>query len=166
MVDWGLRTVKLLPDSANDGGNITVDRKMQVQALRPHILLIPGSDEVGTGRFTREEASIRDHYDTMLDGFERFGNYLKTKLVRVDNMEPYLGYWINDIHAESENLADAAWTAALLTYIQFYGFYGVQYLFQAFGKEIGPDSEAYRRALAKMEDQDLAARLAASLRKN
>jgi hypothetical protein len=33
MVDWNLRRVKLLEDTAEDGGNVIVDRMMQVRAL-------------------------------------------------------------------------------------------------------------------------------------
>jgi hypothetical protein len=81
-------------------------------------------------------------------------------------MEPYIGYWLQDIHSEAENPADAAWTAALLTYIDFYRFRGVQSLFQAAGKPIDPSSEAYLRSLAGMEDRDLAAKLAACVKTN
>jgi hypothetical protein len=166
MVDWGLRRMKLLEDAAADGGNILVDRIMQVRALRPHVLLARGSDEIGKGRFAPEEAAIRDRYDALLDGLERFGNYLSTKLVRIENMKPYIGYWLDDIHADAENAADAAWTACLLTYIDFYRFRGVQELFKAAGKPIDPTSEAYRRSLAQMQDRDLAAQLTACVKRN
>ena len=165
MVDWGLRRVKLLEGTDDDGGNVMVDRMMQVRALRPHVLLMRGSDEIGKGRFTREEAAIRDHYDALLDGLERFGNYLSTKLVRVESMEPYIGYWLEDIHSEAENPADAAWTVALLTYIDFYRFRGVQDLFKAAGRPIDPGSEAYLRSLAQMEDRDLAEKFVACVKK-
>jgi len=160
MVDWGLRRVKLLEETAADKGYVKVDRQMQVFALRPHTLLSQGSDEESKGRFTREQAAIRDSYDALLDGFERFGNYLKTKLVQVENLDPYIGYWIEDLHGEAENRADAAWMAVLLTYIDFYRFRGVQHLFHAFGKPIDPASKAYLGFLAQMEDRELAARLA------
>ena len=158
MVDWGLRRIKLLEDSAENSGHVIVDRAIQVQALRPHVLLIRGSDEVGKGRFTRVEAAIRDHYDALLDGLERFGNYVSTNLVQVENIRPYIGYWLDDIHSDAENAADAAWTAALLTYVDFYRFRGVQRLFKAVGKPIDSSSEAYLRSLSKMEDRDLAAK--------
>ena len=138
MVDWGLRRIKLLEDSAAEGGHVVVDRTMQVRALRPHVLLMRGSDEVGKGRFTREEAAIRDHFDALLDGLERFGNHISTKLIRIENIIPYIGYWLDDIHSEAENKADAAWTAALLTYIDFYRFSGVQRLFEAGRKTNSP----------------------------
>ena len=166
MVDWGLRPVQILGNSDADGGLVIVDRMLQVQALLPHVLLERGCDEIGIGGFTPVEAAIRDHYDALLDGLERFGNCLQTKLVRVETMKPYIGYWVDDIHSDAENAADAAWTAALLTYIDYYRFRGVQDLFTAFGKPIGRPSEAYLRSLAKMKDRDLAARLEGCVRKN
>ena len=159
MVDWGLRAIQLLGDTTVDHGLVVVDRMMQVRALRPHVLLVRGSDEIGTGRFTPQEAAIRDHYDALLDGLERLGNFLKTKLVKVETMTPYIVYWVEDIHSEAENAADAAWTAALMTYIDFYRFRGVQYLFEAFKMPIDPQSDAYRRSLAAMEDRELAEKL-------
>jgi len=159
MLDWGLRPIQLLGDNTAERGLVVVDRMMQVRALRPHVLLVRGSDEIGTGRFTAQEAAIRDHYDALLDGLERFGNFLTTKLVRVETMTPYIGYWVEDIHSEAENAADAAWTASLMTYIDFYRFRGVQYLFEAFEMPIGPESAAYRRSLAAMEDRELAEQL-------
>jgi len=163
MVDWGLRRIQLLDPAAPNGGYVTVDRALQVRALRPHVLLVYDADEAGAGRFTAEEAVIRDQYDGLLDGLERLGNFLETKLARVETLTPYIGYWIDDIQSEPESAPDAAWKAALLTYIDFYRFQGVQYLFEAFGKPIGPDSTAYRRSLSAMEDRDLAEKLRLSL---
>ncbi|MBM3739352.1 MAG: hypothetical protein FJW39_26580 [Acidobacteria bacterium] len=159
MVDWGGRAIKLLDDHAPNRGMVYVTRDLQVQALRPHILMPSGADEIGDGEFTPEQAAIRDHYDVLLDAFERFGNFVKTGLVTTEMLTPYIRYWIRDIHAAPENDADAAWTAALLTYIDFYGYDGVQHLFKAFDMPVTPDSIAYRRALDGMKDQGFAARL-------
>ena len=46
------------------------------------------------------------------------------------DMEPYVGYYINDIAAKTNNLEWALWNVALLTYVHFYQFKGVQILFQ------------------------------------
>jgi len=122
---------------------------------------IRGSDEPGVGRFTPAEAAIRDHYDVLLDGLERFGNYLRTRFVRRGTLEPYIGYWIADIDSGLENPVDWAWRTTLFTYLSFYRFTGVLYLFRAFDKPIDPSSPAYRNALARMQDRKLASTLAA-----
>jgi hypothetical protein len=169
MIDWASRRVPLF-DSPNDQGEVLVTRDMQVQALRPHTLLsntiesdaeqvadAAESCDVGYGR---EGAAIRDCYDAFLDGLERFGNYVETKLVDVQDIRPYLEYWVNDIHAPAENKDDAAWSAALLTYIHFYGFVGVQSLFEAFDRSIHPANPTYAAFLNQMRDKDLAMRFA------
>jgi hypothetical protein len=104
-----------------------VTRPMQCRALTPHVLLdaASGSDaeaasdaaDMQTGKFSSEQAIIRDCYDAFLDGLERFGGYLETELASVAEMRPYIGYWIDDIAAATANAYDAAWCACLLAYI-------------------------------------------------
>jgi hypothetical protein len=96
----------------------------------------------------------------LLDGLERFSSYVKTELVKVNDLKPYLGYWLHDIAADTDDPADAAWSAALLTYIQFYGYRGVQSLFAEFGAPIEPTGSIYQGFLKKI-DPRLAEQLAA-----
>jgi len=46
------------------------------------------------------------------------------KLITIDNLKPYIVYWIDDICCRSDNSADAAWRASLMTYIDYYRFHG------------------------------------------
>lgn len=170
MIDWSARRVPLMEPTAPDNGRVIVTRDMQFRALLPHTLInlangpggAAGADGVDSelGRFTPEQAAIRDCYDALLDGLERFSSYVKTELVKVNELKPYLGYWLHDIAADTDDRADAAWAAALLTYIQFYGYRGVQSLFAEFGEPIEPSGRIYKAFLEKM-DPDLAAKLAA-----
>jgi hypothetical protein len=170
LIDWGSRQMALLDENADDHGRVRVTRILQVHALLPHILVNEraGSDlEPGeqTGdpimrRFTPAEAAIRDCYDAFLDGLERFSSYLQTGLVDTEELRPYLDYWIDDIHAPAKDNDDAAWSAALLTYIDFYRFRGVQSLFRAFDRNIDPTGESFRGFLAQMTDRALALQLA------
>ena len=145
---------------------------MQTVALRPHVLLdrtgsdpeIFSSDGEARGGFTEPEAAIRDCYDAFLDGLERFSSYARTGLVEVSSLRPYLGYWIDDISAATESSEDAAWCAALLTYVSFYRFDGVLWLLEAFGRDIGPSSPTYLSFLHLMKDQLLAGQLAGTVR--
>ena len=130
LIDWGKRPIQLLED-------------------------LPEWD-----RFTHAEAAIRDCYDVFLDGLERFASYTKTGLIDVESLRSYIGYWIDDIAAPTTNLDDAAWCAALLTYISYYRFTGVLWLFKEFGQDIGPGSDIYKSFLRGMSDQTLAAALA------
>ena len=113
--------------------------------------------------FRLPEAAIRDRYDAFLDGLEKPSSYVKTGLIEVASLRPYIGYWVDSIAPTTSNREDAAWCATLLTYISFYGFDGVLWLFKAFGKSIDPGSEIYRLFLSGMADQKLASDLAAAV---
>jgi hypothetical protein len=124
------------------------------------------TETLGGVRFTREEAAIRDCYDRLLDGLDRFGNYIAGDLVTRQDLEPYLSYWIGDIASTNCNEEDAAWTVYLFGYIEFYSFFGVQQLFRSFGHDISLDRELTRRLIEKCSDkkqqlQDLLAHIKA-----
>jgi|SRR5665213_216051 len=183
LIDWGIRRVQLLPEDGPDKGWVIITRELQVRSLRPHTLLqSTGSDpemavdptsakvdlarEGYADRFTHAEAAIRDCYDGFLDGLERISSYVRTGVVDISTIRPYLGYWIDDIYSSTENKPDAAWTAALLTYITFYQFEGVLWLFKKMGRDISVHSTAYLGFLEGMEDQELASRLAGCVKVN
>jgi hypothetical protein len=172
LIDWGERRMNLLEDGSAEETSVTVTRAMQVRGLKPHVLLVgDGSDsemvvsEDGSRReaFRLPEAAIRDCYDAFLDGLERFSSYVKTGLIEVASLRPYIGYWVESIASPTSNRDDAAWCATLLTYIRFYGFDGVLWLFKAFGKNIEPGSDIYRSFLLGMTDQKLASDLAGTV---
>jgi hypothetical protein len=168
LIDWGTRELNLLEDRPADQSRVIVTRQLQTMGLRPHILLDrSGSDSQKFAEdissiegFTEPEAAIRDCYDAFLDGLERFASYVQTDLVDLNSLRPYLGYWIDDIRSATANSDDAAWCAALLTYISFYRFEGVLWLFDAFGWSIRPSSALYSSFLRGMTDQEFAFRLA------
>ena len=171
MIDWGTRSIPLLDEHAENRGRVMVTRPMQIHALLPHPLVSPGegSDQAEaqgspTSRFTPEEVAIRDCYDALLDRLERFADYVRTELISVGELRPYLEYWIKDIHAPTEDAEDAAWAAVLLTYIEFYGFSGVQTLFRQFECPIDPSESGYQKFLRQMKDQNLALGLAGQVR--
>lgn len=164
-----------------DSGERTVDRKLQCEALRPHdwpsasptalgtkpassdemSTKPPSSDAVaknggassGGTRFTPEQAVIRDCYDRFLDGFERIGNYLSGKLLSVEDLKPYVGYWVNDIADTRCDGADSLWCVYLFAYIEFYSFLGVQTLFLAFGHDIGITSPMVAKFVSQSADK-------------
>ena len=169
LIDWGTRRIRLLDENADDHGWVRVTRGVQVRALLPHTLvnaqagsdLEPGQEgaDPGMRRYSSAEAAIRDCYDAFLDGLERFASYIHTGLIDVDQLRPYLDYWIDDIHAPAKDDDDAAWSAALLTYIDFYRFQGVQELFLAFDRSIDPRAESFQGFIRQMADRTLAAKL-------
>jgi hypothetical protein len=172
LIDWGERRINLLENVPEDQAILPVNRAMQVRGLRPHIIVTGDLSDsegmaVGDGdskdRFSQPEAAIRDCYDAFLDGLERFASYAKTGLTNVASLRPYIGYWIEDISEPTKSPEDAAWNAALLTYISYYRFTGVLWLFERFGKDITPGSALYRSLLVAMADQVFARTLAATV---
>jgi hypothetical protein len=172
LIDWGTRTIPLLDDSADNHGRVLVSRELQTHALLPHTLVGDASSDLeqsgptqaSTQRFTIIEAAIRDCYDAFLDGLERLSSYTQTGLVDLEQLRPYLQYWIDDIHCPAAcDEEDAAWTAVLLTYIAYYRFSRVQWLFRAFDRSIDVSDPPYRGFLEKMRDQQLAKKLAAEV---
>jgi hypothetical protein len=169
IIDWSARSIPLLGSS--ETGQVVVRRDMSTRALYPHS--IDGENEkvetdvidgARVRRYTKEEAAIRDCFDAFLDGLERFNAYRVARLVTIAQLKPHLEYWIRDIAASAQSPEEAAWSAALLTYIRFYGFEGVMDLFSAFGYPIGADSTIYRGFLKEMTDRDLAGKLEAQAR--
>ena len=165
MIDWGDREINLfLKDDPKATDFRFVTRKDQYTALVPHIIKskYPHSsvkaNKTGKMQFTLEEAKIRDTFDVFLDHLGRFGNFIQAELVTEKEFEPYLFYWLQSMTkvANPENIKvkagnveeiernceeDNKWRIALLTYINYYNFDGVKYLFAKNGFEIDPDQK-------------------------
>ena len=181
MIDWGSRQVNLFlrPDPSNDV-LVEITRETQWKALLPHSLkpdcnadqASPASDAETEGeknlkgQFTPVEARIRDTYDIFLDRLERFANFIISELVDANEFKPYLNYWIDSITANNNRQDDVAWQCTLLTYIHYYNYPGVKFLFGTFGKDIKPDGELYKRMKNSMADKELSRKLYESVRES
>ena len=174
-IDWPVRTIQLFPTTEPDEGRVVVTRLLQAKALRPHCIdpTVLGEDEEAPIQqaatdpidyYTRAQVVIRDCYDRFLDGLETLASYAKTDLVELASMKPYIGYWMEEMQSASGSKADAAWRAALLTYIAFYRYKDVLWLFEAYGYNIRVTDETYRELLATMENQHFAGALAKSVK--
>ncbi|MHB8522847.1 MAG: hypothetical protein ACYDH9_19095 [Limisphaerales bacterium] len=176
MIDWAPRRINLFLKEDEDTKNYPkVTRELQVSALVPHTLRVSdgGSDpqadqdqesEIAAldGRkstFSMEEARIRDSYDRFLDHLERFASYLQSGLVSKRELDPYLRYWIKDIAAHTDNADDAAWTCALLAYIEFYDFTKVQQLFSKYGYDITTSGTIYEKQSAAVKNLEMVRKL-------
>lgn len=164
LVDWGTREINLfLKQNPTENDFITITREVQWKALLPHKIKptykgdFPGSNS--GANFSPEEAKIRDTYDTFLRRFERFSSFIKSELVSPDEFKPYLIYWVDSIASsdnESDARKDAAWRLSLLTYINYYKYSGVQYLFNLYGKNIEPGMELYTATRTLLKETCLA----------
>ncbi len=174
MIDWGKRKINLfLIQNPADADYIKITREDQWRALLPHDLkpkypslsVSQGAkdklkdDEI---RFTPTEAKIRDTYDSFLGYFERFANFIKSDLVTANEFKPYIRYWIDSI-AAGDSADDDAWRCALLTYINYYNYSGVKYLFQVYGINIEPNGKVFIELKEKMKDKPLCEELLATI---
>jgi hypothetical protein len=168
MIDWGARRIKLDPE----GQPIVVTYAMQSEALLPHtrVELSAGApiessrasiDETTLGKFSSNEALIRDCYDALLDRLDRLGSYLETGLLSPADIRPYLGYYVDELAAPAANATEALWNLTLFTYVRFYHFRGIPILFERFGHDISPGGSVFQGFMKKVDHQKLAQGLAA-----
>lgn len=119
MIDWWERKYEF-------SGDESVTSMAVARALRHHT--VKNSD--GKLRFTPVEMGIRDRMDALLDGLQRFSTYEESKLVRVEDLEPYLRYWAEgvlsyspqDKSPEDVRAGSVALRYRLLSYAQAYGY--------------------------------------------
>lgn len=171
MIDWSKRRINLFDSDEEPRNWPLVTRELQYEALLPHQVNQHRADADGDASdsqlagYTREQAAIRDTFDVFLDGLEKFANYVSSGLVSAADLEPYLGYWINDIASRYENDAEIEndWTCLLLCYIAYYQYFGVQELFGKFGHRIAPGEAVFEDFLGTLRDRPLAQRLRENL---
>jgi len=170
MIDWSTRRINLLDSNSPEPKDWPlVDRCIQGRALWPHKLkrgsesaTEPDSEQAADSDlagYTQKEVAIRDGYDAFLDGLERFSGFVKTGLVTPADLRPYLGYWLDDIAAESDDDADNEWSFWFLSYMHFYKFTGTRDLFLAFHHNVDIASPLFDFFRGKVKDQTVVALL-------
>jgi len=76
----------------------------------------------------------------MLDGFDRFNNFIKVGLIHKSDVEPYLTYWLKEICMIPKDPVGNERKKQLHRYIRHYKFDGVLELFERFGYELNDNS--------------------------
>lgn len=176
MIDLARRRINLYDKSSDDSATWPmVIRRLQSRALLPHtiakhvpkIMLAPSIDDASSrsadgpatdsdlAEFTRAEAAIRDAYDAFFDGIETFSSYIRTGLVTARDVRPYLSYWIADISSKTDDRKDDLRTYCILSYIEFYGFKGVQDLCHAFGRDVSSNGLLSNCFLDRVSHDDI-----------
>jgi hypothetical protein len=185
MIDWTRRRIDLFDQPRDRRKWPIVTRALQNRALLPHTVAskvpkIDNASQAGAAsgltdvealesalildveadsrraEYSATEAAIRDSYDAFLDGLETFAGYISTGLVRAQDLQPYLGYWIKDIVSKTPDREEDAWTCSLLSYIAFYRYEGVQALFHAFRCDIHHGSELFIYFLDRVPEGPMA----------
>ena len=139
MLDWNGR---ILPTHGNvnmKNSTFVFHSDMLLTALYSDSTL-PKRPETGLFRkYTAEELVMRDCFDRMLDGLERFQVFVESGLVSTQELQPYLRYWIRLIGDDQKNpRKEPHVVRRLWVYIDEYGYKRVQKLCLAFGFDITP----------------------------
>lgn len=154
MIDWWERRVVLFPNHADPAMRVArVDDDTVARALLHHKLGQP---------FNPLEAAVRDVFDEFLDGLARMQQFVTAKLIRQEDLTPYLEYWIERVGRLDGGGKPNARLRQLHQYIQDYKFKDVVTLLNAYGHVLRtqPSSEIERLAhldrsdwLMRFEDQ-------------
>ncbi len=83
-------------------------------------------------------------------------------MVTAEEFKPYLFYWIDSI-TNVQDVADydgdAEWRCALLTFINYYDYKGVAFLFDLYERNIEPRGTVYQKLAEQIENKKLYADL-------
>ncbi len=83
------------------------------------------------------ETTLRDWFNKMLNGLEHFGYLLESGMFGVEDLRPWMSYWIRLIaDLEYRRAGSSRVYDQLYTYIHDCGFFGVLTLFERFGYRI------------------------------
>ena len=123
MIDWGEREIAFPVEGTGEHvTSVRVTDAMVTGALKHHSERPEG--------FGPHETQIRDTFDRFLDGLERFASFRAAGLVTAEDLKPYLAYWIHHIRSARGAVDEAERLVQLRSYIEQYGFRGVQRLFE------------------------------------
>jgi hypothetical protein len=129
LLDWNAKSYDLSDDGRYpDLADVLVDDGQLTQALTPH--------ERRPDGFSPVEVRIRDCVDALLWHLQRLEHFIETGLIRVDDVRPYLRYWMDLIGNVNAKRKSPATLYALWEYMDAYGYDDVQRLFQRFGYDV------------------------------
>jgi hypothetical protein len=117
--------------------NVRVDHWLAAAALIPHQL---PDGTLGRESFTRVEIAIRDAFDEFLERLDKFYSLLEAGVLKLEDILPYLGYWLESI-ADTEKFLQDSLRRSLWLYIEVYEFTGVQKLCAAIDHPIIPSAD-------------------------
>jgi len=141
ILDWTDRKVYFPSEAGGDPVELRVDDQVLCSALLPH---------EAAGRYDRYEVLIRDRVDRFLEMLVRLENFVDARLISVDELRPYMHYWIKLIAGQMPGWHSPEVFILLLNYIQRYGFDGAAELIKQFGYEPVPPKAAVDQAIAQI----------------
>jgi hypothetical protein len=133
ILDYSARRLNL-SDDENERAlrGVRVDQQLAAAALIPHTF--------GREKFTRVEVAIRDGFDVFLERVDKFHDMLKVKLLKLEDITPYLNYWLESI-ADTDGFLNPNLKRSLWLFIDVYEYHGIQELCRKIGYPISPRAE-------------------------
>jgi hypothetical protein len=146
ILDYSARRLNLSDDESETAlRGVRVDQQLAAAALIPHTF--------GREKFSRVEVAIRDGFDVFLERVDKFHDMLKVKLLKLEDITPYLNYWLESI-ADTEGFLNPNLKRSLWLFIDVYEYHGIQELCRKIGHPIGPrpeDISALKEEIARGE---------------
>jgi hypothetical protein len=115
MLDYSSRKIELFKDE-----EVLVGYELVSSALRKH--------HPGDVKYTPEEAAIRDYFDIFLGYLERFEAFIAARLVKSEDLQPYLHYWTAVLAGEFGGIRDTDILPKFWGFVDFYGYSGTRRL--------------------------------------
>lgn len=126
MLDYNSVRIVLWPEHPSPD-SIRIDDAVLAGALLPH---------VEKQRFSVAEFRIRDYFDQYFDGLERFDHYIEVGLITEDDLQPFLGYWLDILGDASSGRKPGPLVRTIWRYLDCYQFTGVIRLLERSGYEV------------------------------
>lgn len=137
MLDYSEREIDVpRGPGADKWASLRIDQGLLAAALLPHELrdrtrkrpkCDPDAVIQGRPDFSPEDGLIRDAFDVVFDRLDTFNAFIEAKLIKLDDIQPYLMYWLESI-ADTDCFLGEHLRRSLRLYIDAYEFRGVQKL--------------------------------------
>ncbi|MDW8202620.1 MAG: hypothetical protein RML75_15610, partial [Cyanobacteriota bacterium SKYGB_h_bin112] len=116
--------------------NILDDRRPYDR--RHNDLLLNALTTNASHQCSQEELELRECFDIFLNALEQFERYIKVGLCTVDDLKPYLLFWIQILGSKDVTRKNLRFYRQLVNYIDSHDYAGVQNLFNRFRYPIPP----------------------------
>jgi hypothetical protein len=138
MLDWNDRELYFPSEVGDKPIVIKVDETILCSALLPHEY---------AGGYSKDEARIRDCFDHFLDMLVRLWNFIEAGLISVEEVRPYMDYWIELVAGKKSDWHTPQFVALLLNHIHKYDFERAANLIRSFGFNDQPSKEELDEAI-------------------